>query len=354
MTDRSIVILTALEIEYAAVRKHIVAPSPQRHRAGTRFDVGRLPGGVGQVALGLVGAGNHPAAVLAERAIATYEPAALLFVGVAGALWPGTALGTVVVASHVYAYHGGTSQDDGFKARPRAWEIDHGLSQLAHHVVRSGTWDSEVYFKPIAAGEVVQDSSISEHAKWVKQTYNDAMAIEMEAAGVAQAAHFNGGLPMAVIRGLSDHADGTKVTTDRKGWQAKAVANAAAVGLALADAITAEPGETRRSGTPEPNGQNIARDNARVGIQAGAIYGGVHQGDLRSSEPAGDLTALRVALVRARRSDRLDEATYAAAQTELGLAQRERSPLALKRLRGLVMDVPELVSLVEALIRGDS
>jgi hypothetical protein len=59
---------------------------------------------------------------------------AVLFVGVVGALWDATPLGDVVMATHVYAYHGGTSEDDGLKARPRVWEVAHGISQLASHL----------------------------------------------------------------------------------------------------------------------------------------------------------------------------------------------------------------------------
>ncbi|NEE11873.1 5'-methylthioadenosine/S-adenosylhomocysteine nucleosidase, partial [Streptomyces sp. SID7499] len=93
-------------------------------------------------------------------------------------------------------YHGGTSEDDGLKARPRVWEAPHGISQLAAHVARLNDWaDSashpedapQVRFGAIAAGEVVQNSRISAEAKWIRQHYNDALAIEMEAAGVAQA-----------------------------------------------------------------------------------------------------------------------------------------------------------------------
>src|SRR5699024_429062 len=52
---------------------------------------------------------------------------------------------------------------------------------------------------------------VSHEAEWIRQTYNDAMAIEMEGAGVAQAGHLSGS-PVAIVRGISDRADGTKAT----------------------------------------------------------------------------------------------------------------------------------------------
>ena len=82
----TIAVLTARNLEYQAVRERLVDLAVHRHPAGTRFEVGRLRDGDCRVALVLVGKGNHPAAVLAERAITEFDPAAVFFVGVAGSL----------------------------------------------------------------------------------------------------------------------------------------------------------------------------------------------------------------------------------------------------------------------------
>jgi adenosylhomocysteine nucleosidase len=104
MSADRVVILTALNVEYDAVRKRLSGAQAHWHPAGTRFEKGNLGRPGCQAVLGLVGQGNQAAAVLAERAIAEFAPAAVLFVGVAGALRDGVELGDVVVASHVYAY----------------------------------------------------------------------------------------------------------------------------------------------------------------------------------------------------------------------------------------------------------
>ncbi|MET8986913.1 5'-methylthioadenosine/S-adenosylhomocysteine nucleosidase [Nonomuraea wenchangensis] len=372
-----IVILTALDLEYQAVRAHLKEPRVHRHTAGTRFEVGRLAGDGRRVALGLVGKGNHPAAVITERAIAEFAPSALLFVGVAGALWPGIGLGDVVVATHVYAYHGGTSEDDGLKARPRVWEIDHETDQIARHLYRTGTWAHrlpagaavpDVRFGPIAAGEVVQDSAISAHARWVRQTYNDALAIEMESAGVAQAAHHNRALPMAVVRGISDRADGSKTATDGLNWQPKAAAGAATFAVALAHELAAEqanrpPSKAREANNMSDNVKNVARDNARVGVQAGHIHGNVtvgHPPQSQAVDPIIQLAELRDRLGRARKAQEVDEDTFTAAEEEIAVAAeslsestetgRSKAMIALKRLRGLLADVAELAAHVSAVI----
>lgn len=290
----TIVILTAIDPEYRAVRAKLTNLKRHAHPMGTLFEVGRLAGHDSQVALAQVGAGNHTAAVLAERAIAEFAPVALLFVGVAGRLRESLALGDIVVANRVYAYHGGTSLDDGLKSRPRAWEASHRALQIAQYVSRTGDWihhlpdgtePPAMVFGAIAAGEIVQDSTISAEARWIREHYNDACAIEMEAAGVAQAAHLNDSLPVVVIRGISDPADGTKATADSAGWQSRAAANAAAFAAALAAELVehlddGRAAAARPSDTEHSHGTStiVAKDNSRVGVQVKNNYGDIWLG----------------------------------------------------------------------------
>lgn len=372
MSSEDIVILTALNVEYEAVRDRLVDREVHWHQAGTRYETGRLGPHGCRVALGLVGKGNNPAAALAERAIAEFSPAAVLFVGVAGALYPGIELGDLVVASQVFAYHGGTSEDDGMKARPKSWEISHRAGQLVQHLIRTGTWApaprAKVHFAPIAAGEVVQDSRISEHARWVREHYNDALAIEMEAAGVAQAAHLNDALPVVVIRGISDRADGNKVAADGANWQERAATRAAAFAAALApDLVTAgrkDRGQTRERNPHMGTGTtftNIAKGNARVGTQVGQVFGSVvSNADASEPDVAAELAALRDLLKKAHQDGRLDDDTYRATSEELDGANgalddtspqgRTKLLMALKRMRGLVSDTADLAVQVAAII----
>jgi nucleoside phosphorylase/tetratricopeptide (TPR) repeat protein len=240
-----IVILTALNVEHLSVRQFLSPLRRLDHPAGTVFEVGRPPGGRGQIALAVTGEGNTAAAILAERTIAMFHPRALIFVGVAGALRDDIALGDVVVATKVYAYHGGEVRPDGFRPRPRSWEIPHQLDQVARRVHRTGSWTGllasgpsghvpDVHFRPVAAGDVVLKSRDDSFAEQLRRTYGDAVAIEMEGAGVAQAAHLNDRLPMLSVRGISDLADGAKHEADRQGWQSIAAAHAAAFAVAVA------------------------------------------------------------------------------------------------------------------------
>ncbi|WP_439378651.1 FxSxx-COOH system tetratricopeptide repeat protein [Amycolatopsis lexingtonensis] len=241
----TVVVLTALEAEYAAVRALLANRRVTTHPSGTRFEVGEPPAGRATIVLALTGQGNQGAAVLTERAIATFGPSALVFAGIAGALHDDLAPGDVVVATKVYGYHGGKDTDGGFRTRPQAWEIPHHLDQLARHVAREGNWlpgghHPPVHFRPIAAGEVVLGSRTGPLAEQLRAHYDDAAAIEMESAGVAKAGHLNHGLPVLTVRGIGDG-----------GAHAVAAAHAAAFALALAVEIPERP-STVTAGLPWP------------------------------------------------------------------------------------------------------
>ncbi|GAA2676040.1 MULTISPECIES: 5'-methylthioadenosine/S-adenosylhomocysteine nucleosidase [Actinosynnema] len=375
MSDGPVVVLTAFNLEYEAVRQRLADHRTRLHQRGTRFEECRTPRTGSRVVLGMTGKGNHPAAVIAERAIQHFSPKAVFFVGVAGALWDTTALGDVVVATHVYAYHGSTSEDAGTKARPRVWEAAHGITQLAAHLSRTGGWadappqgarSPRVHFGAIAAGEVVQNSRLSHEARWIREHYNDALAIEMEAAGVAQAGHLNGS-PVAIVRGISDRADGTKGSDSDGTWQPRAAANAAAFAVRLAEEMTEEQEKAvmrkRRDAGTGTTVNNFA--SGQVGIQAANVTGSTVV--LLNSAPAmstpklaDELSSFSLRLRGAHAAGDLDTGTYEAAKAELeaatealGTGAPEREPgfvLALKRLHGLVSDVTDLATRVVALI----
>jgi 8-oxo-dGTP diphosphatase len=291
-----VVVLTALELEYRAVRHHLRNLAVQTHEAGTRFETG-LFGDSSQIALALVGEGNDAAAVLTERAIALFQPYALLFVGVAGGLKNDIRLGDLVVGTKIYAYQGGKDTDEGFLSRPQAWEAPHWLEQIAHHVSRTGAWTSvleadvrnprpDVHFKPIAAGDVVLNSRSTPLALQLHRTYNDAAAIETESAGVSKAAHLNRSLPALTIRGISDHADGDKSAADEEGWQPVAAATAAAFALTLASEIlTNLPVAPKRPATAEPRSQKTQKIVVKSGTAFSVMEGNIIFNGPRPDEP---------------------------------------------------------------------
>lgn len=176
-----IVIVTARELEFQAVRDRLSGARPSRPVVGTRFEVGSLD--EGEVVLAVAGQGTHSTAVLAERAIRVFSPSAVFFVGVAGSLKRSLRLGDVVFATHIYAGHGGS-----------AWTVDQRLEHTARHIARRdfpGAGGPAVHFGPVVAGEIMHD---------------EALAVETQYAGVARAGELSLA-PVAVIRALGDRAD---------------------------------------------------------------------------------------------------------------------------------------------------
>lgn len=239
----AVVVLTALSLEYQAVRTHLTGLGRITHPHGTVFEIGRLSGLPVRIALGRTGEGNVAAAVLAGRAIEMFDPRAVFFVGVAGALKNEPELGDVVVATRVYGVHGGKEEGEDFLARPHSFDAAHELLEVAEYLNATGIWQNtepdrpvagfRVHFKPIAAGDVVLNSRNTPLARQLHAHYNDAIAIEMESAGAAAAAHRSRGTAMLTVRGISDRADGFKHAADAGGGQQTAAAHAAEVAFAV-------------------------------------------------------------------------------------------------------------------------
>ncbi|MGW3306122.1 phosphorylase family protein [Streptomyces sp. NPDC001073] len=225
----TVVVLTALPLESLAVREQLTDVQVEVHPQETLFDVGRVPGLPWRVAVVEIGEGNSGSAAHTERAIAYFQPTAVFFVGVAGSLRAEVALGDVVVASKIYLHHGGKESDDAFRARPRAWEMRHGVEQRVRRALRDSPG---THFKPLVSGDVVLNSRTSPLADLIDRSYNDAVAIDMESAGMAQAAQLSD-IPVLAVRGISDFADGRKAVADAKGTQPVAARNAAAVAVRI-------------------------------------------------------------------------------------------------------------------------
>jgi nucleoside phosphorylase len=224
------VILTALPVEYLAVRSHLADLREETHPQGTIYERGRFVanGQTWEVGIAEVGAGNAGAAVEAERAIVYFKPDVLLFVGIAGGI-KDVEIGDVVAATDVYAYEIGRVEGQAFLTRPKTGSSAYMLVQRAKSEARKGEWiqrlsqsgaaQPRVFVAPIAAGEKVIASKESEIFKFIRASYNDAVAVEMEGFGFLQAAFAYPNIQAIVIRGISDLVKDKNLKDPKKGTE---------------------------------------------------------------------------------------------------------------------------------------
>lgn len=221
------VILTALGVEHKAVEAHLepIGQVPRLleeiHPNGTIYTQGKFKAhnGTWNVAIAQIDMGNASAAMEAIRAIERFKPRVILFVGVAGGI-KDVKVGDVVAASIVYGYECGKLIDDRTLPRPKLGEADYDLKQRAQTEARKDDWREQirsdlssnvapsVYVKPIAAGEKVIASRKAEVYEYLREYYDDAIAVEMEGFGFLKATQQIKNVSAMVVRGISDLLDG--------------------------------------------------------------------------------------------------------------------------------------------------
>jgi nucleoside phosphorylase len=224
------VLLTALSVEYLAVRAHLSGFQEQVHPKGTVYEQGQFTanGSTWDVGIVEIGPGNPGAALEAERAIDHFHPDVILFVGVAGGI-KDVAIGDVVASTKIYNYESGKAGAT-FQPRPEIGLSAYNLEQRARAIARSWLLNAQshddenspkAFVAPIAAGEKVIASTESEIFQFLRANYGDALAVEMEGSGFLDAARANQQVAAMVIRGISDLIDG-KAAADKTGSQEKA------------------------------------------------------------------------------------------------------------------------------------
>ncbi|WP_438491362.1 phosphorylase family protein [Streptomyces asiaticus] len=252
-----VVVLTALEVEYRAVRAHLEDPRPVQAERGALFEVGVFREGSEErtVAIHMTGPGNPGAAASVERAAALFAPRAMLFVGVAGGV-KDVALGDVVAADAVYDYETGKDTESGFLPRQKTYQPAYGLVQLARLVAAGDAWQRRIppgddptrpraHVKPLAAGGRVVAHHRSDVGLRLAASAGDALAVDMEGFGFLAGAYVNQQLDALVIRGISDLL-GDKGEAHDERWQPVASRHAAAYAFELIGRmLTADPAAPR-------------------------------------------------------------------------------------------------------------
>ncbi|MEC4819140.1 MAG: hypothetical protein SAK29_38585, partial [Scytonema sp. PMC 1069.18] len=209
------VILTAIRLEYMAIRTYLTHLEEEIHPEGTIYERGKFVSNNQSWDVGIVeiGTGNAGGAFEAERAIAYFKPSVVLFVGVAGGI-KDVAVGDVVAVTKVYGYESGKAKRSSFESRPDVGQSTYALISRARAEARKQDWlqtikaprgdrTPKVLVAPIASGDKVIASKHSSLFRFLQSNCGDVIAVEMEGRGFFQATHANQDVKALIIRGIS-------------------------------------------------------------------------------------------------------------------------------------------------------
>ena len=182
---------------------------------------------------------NAAAAAATVGAAMDYQPAMIIFVGIAGSLKQSVALGDIVVADRVHDYEVGKAAEE-YQERHLQHQSSFQLTRWAEAVATTDSWQEKicvydpglmsgpkVHVAPIAAGSKVVANKDSHTFGLIGRAAPRAVAVEMEGAGVLLGVHRMGNTEGLVVRGISDEVEG-KEESDEEGWRHQAAANAVA------------------------------------------------------------------------------------------------------------------------------
>jgi adenosylhomocysteine nucleosidase len=234
---------------------------------GIEFVTGELEGR--QVVIALTGVGKVNSAMTTTVLLLHFQPAQVIFTGIAGGLNPALRPGDIVIADKLAQHDFGVITADGFrsggtpnpinaKRNPMLIPADAQLVVLAQHVAADITLDplrvdGEDRAPAIVTGTVVTgDVFVASDAKRASLAENFAAdAVEMEGAAVAQVC-YQQGVPFIVLRSLSDNAD-QRAHEDLERFCKTAASNSARLTMALMRALTQrERDETARAPASQP------------------------------------------------------------------------------------------------------
>ncbi len=239
-----LIILTALTVESAEVRKYGLNPSELRRLTGIQYDTfDYLPhkGDAVRVALAELGPGNVSTAAEVGRLAETHPDAVLLFVGIAGAL-KDLEIGDVVAATEIiYTERAKVDGGEWFfrsKMSPCTPEVVALARKIARDGVAAHPRLKSISEPPkrIVVGQIASGEELLKDEKYrdeISLIVSDALAIENEGYGFALAA--TGRMHAIVIRGISDNANKDKKDDQQK----RAAAAAAAFAWSLVDLMVA-------------------------------------------------------------------------------------------------------------------
>lgn len=217
------------------------------HDSGLRFREAKLSvarSNISVVATQTLNQGQRSAVIAFERLREIYAPATVVLTGIAGAIHPSLDIGDVVVVDTVVYYDQRRETATGPARRGQACAVP---ARTKHAINAFFADRSEPYLTtihgpdgisracsvsrgPIGSGEAVIADGDSAIRRYISAFNDKTLAVETEAAGVAEAFYettdsLAAGTGWLAIRGISDKADAAKsdASHEMASWHAAAI-----------------------------------------------------------------------------------------------------------------------------------
>jgi adenosylhomocysteine nucleosidase len=223
---RHVGVIGAMAEEVERLHRHLTAETVTEH-AGRTYRHGLLEGQRVTVVQSRIG--KVAAALTAASLVRDHEVDAIVFTGIAGALHDDLAIGDVVVASELVQHDlAGPPEMFARSEIPLLGVVelatDAPLTAAAVEAADDFLGDG---FGAVVGGQVLEELGIGRPKVHVGQVATGdefiegalkqivrerapaAMCVDMEGAAVAQVCHELGGVPLCVVRAISDLASGT-------------------------------------------------------------------------------------------------------------------------------------------------
>lgn len=234
----NVLVLAPLMVEYLGIRSMLVSVQDFIDpKTNIGYSVGYLRGVSNKVRIALRKCGKGRLAVSegVREGLALFTPELLVLFGTAGGLRK-VEIGDIVVGTAGYDYESGQVGDNHFFSRPMGLPANRLWIEKAEQQALQKTWKlglhpsaastPKVFFGPVASGDKVLQSNTAPLAQMLRERFNDAIALEMEAYAFLYAASKYPTVDTLMIRGIADRL-GDKVDANANNSRELAGANAA-------------------------------------------------------------------------------------------------------------------------------
>ncbi|UJF19653.1 5'-methylthioadenosine/S-adenosylhomocysteine nucleosidase [Vibrio sp. SS-MA-C1-2] len=200
-----IAIIGAMEQEVSILKTKIENLQTD-NRAGCNVYTGQLNGQ--DVVLLQSGIGKVAAAVGTSMLLESYKPDMVINTGSAGGFDATLSLGDVIISNEV-CYHDADVTAFGYQmgqlpAMPPRFSSDENLMTIAEKALKMMDEETHAVRGLICTGDAFVHTT--EQQQYIRTHFSDVIAVEMEAAAIAQACH-QYKIPFVVVRAISDVAD---------------------------------------------------------------------------------------------------------------------------------------------------